>query len=378
VSRPPKGRRWLVGKLSNEIERALGRLERTEDVVAVAVMPDVHLAEEVCVGTVTATRTRLIPAAAGGDIGCGMQALAFDREAEPLGDDRVAARLLERIGRRVPILAHSATEAVPLPGPLDEQTLTSPPLEALRRRQAGRQLGTLGRGNHFVEAQADEQGRLWALVHTGSRTMGPAIRDHHLRGAQEDRASRLRWLDARTQAGIDYLRDLEWARAYARANRDRIMTHIVEALRELLGASPLRDTSIDTDHDHVQRETHFGEPLWVHRKGAQSARPGEPGIIPGSMGSASYHVLGRGHPAALCSSSHGAGRLMSRSVARRSISRKELQRELMGIRFDPRRLEALREEAPSAYKPIHEVMRAQRKLVRISRRLRPLVVYKGG
>ena len=369
-------RRWVTGPLPAEVERALERLERTEGVVAIAVMPDVHLAKEVCVGTVTATRGRVIPSAVGGDIGCGMCALGFDVEAESVRDPRVAARVLDALYATVPILRHPKRDAPTLPDDLEARGLSAPGLEAQKRREARAQLGTLGRGNHFVELQGDDEGRLWAMVHSGSRGLGPAIRDHHDARAAPDPHTQLRSLGARDAAA--YLADAAWARDYARANRATILTRVVEAVADAIGAAPIPEELIDADHNHVQLEEHLSEPLFVHRKGAQRAELDEPGIIPGSMGSASYHVRGRGIDAALRSSSHGAGRAMSRSEARQRISRARLLGETEGVFFDRRLSERLREEAPGAYKEIGAVMRAQRELVRITRRLRPLLVYKGG
>ena len=273
-------RSWLAESLSSEVEQALDRLERTRGVFAVAVMPDVHLARGVCIGTVTATREFLLPEAVGGDIGCGMCALRFDVPARALADRRTAAAVLGELSERIPIKRHGKGD-----GPSLAEELVAP-LQAVRverrlRRQVASQLGTLGRGNR------------------------------------------------------------------------------------------------DADHNHVQRERVDGRDAWVHRKGAQSASLGEAGMIPGSMGSASYHVTGRGVAAALSSSSHGAGRCMSRTEARQRIGRGRLTREMKGIWFDHRLQERFREEAPGAYKPIADVMRAQRELVRIERRLSPLLVYKG-
>jgi tRNA-splicing ligase RtcB (3'-phosphate/5'-hydroxy nucleic acid ligase) len=217
-----------------------------------------------------------------------------------------------------------------LPAGLAGRPLSHPSLDAVARRDARVQLGTLGRGNHFLEFQADEaDGRLWVMVHTGSRAVGPAVRDHHLDVAARRTESRgIACLDAESEAGRAYLHDVAWALDYARANRDAILAAVVEVVRELFGAAAITDSCIDCHHNFVRRETHLGEPLWVHRKGACPAAAGEAGIIPGSMGSVSYHTEGRGCAEALCSSSHGAGRAMSRESARRAISAKELRRQM--------------------------------------------------
>jgi tRNA-splicing ligase RtcB len=236
-------------------------------------------------------------------------------------------------------------------------------------------MGTLGRGNHFVELQADEAGQLWLMLHSGSRAMGQAIRDHHL--ARGSPAGGLRFLDANSPDGQAYLADVEWALDYAEANRLAMLAAVRELIEQVLGVRAEMASYVSCDHNHVRRETHAGETFWVHRKGAMSAREGERGVIPGSMGSLSFHVEGRGCTAALSSSAHGAGRRLSRTDARRTLSARDVTRELRGVWFDHRIAAGLREEAPSAYKDVEAVMRAQHDLVRVVRRLRPILSFKG-
>lgn len=365
---------WVAEPPPREVQEALARLRRVPDVVHVAVMPDVHLAEDVCVGTVVATSTLLLPAAVGGDIGCGMAAVAFDGEAAALDDPRAAAAVLAGLSRAVPALRRRGPSA--LPPELARRELSAPALEALKRRLAAPQLGTLGRGNHFLELQADEDGRLWLMVHSGSRGIGPVIRDHHhARGVRLPGG--LRRLVADGADGRAYLADLAWALDYAAHNRARIVEAAAEVVRTCLGRQVCMDTWIACHHNFVRREEHGGRALWVHRKGAISAAEGECGVIPGSMGAPSYHVRGRGCAAALCSASHGAGRQMSRGEARRRIAASELERQMRGVWFDHRATELLRDEAPAAYKDIGAVMRAQRELTAVVRRLRPVLSYKG-
>ena len=367
---------WVAENPGREVRAALERLAASDDVQRVAVMPDVHLASGVCVGTVTATSRRIFPAAVGGDVGCGVAVLRFDAPADVLASPKPAAALLGELYRSLPFLKHATRDARPLPETLTAVPLSTPALEALKTRDARLQLGTLGRGNHFVELQRGEDGGLWLMVHSGSRAVGPAIRDHHLRTAHDDHG--LGWLDANSAEGERYLADAAWARAYARENRRRMVDAIAASMAKLFGVQAELDTYLDCDHNHVARERIAERELWVHRKGALAAHEGQPGAIPGSMGSASYHVVGRGEPDALCSSSHGAGRAMSRSDARKCITRKQLLADAQGVFFDHRLSDRLREEAPAAYKDIGSVMRAQRELTRIVRRLEPLLVYKGG
>lgn len=367
---------WLAGPLPDDVDQALQRLARSDDVQRIAVMPDVHLAADVCIGTVVATSRLVYPSAVGGDIGCGVAALRFDVEPARLQEPRAAARLLAGLYDRVPALHHPVARAPALPDALCEQPLSDLALDRLRRREGRLELGTLGRGNHFLELQADEAGALWLMLHSGSRAMGQAIRDHHLRGATASAAG-LPYLDSEDEAGQAYLADLDWALRYADASR-RAMADVTAALLdEIVGAAPDWSTWLSCHHNHVRREPHDGGLRWVHRKGAIPAADDEPGIIPGSMGTPSFHTRGRGHGPALCSSSHGAGRALSRTVAKQTISRRELERQLDGVLYDHRRADQLRDEAPGAYKNIRAVMRAQHELTRTVRTLTPILSYKG-
>jgi tRNA-splicing ligase RtcB len=352
----------------------LNRLAKSDGVVHIAVMPDAHVAEDVCVGTVTATLDRLLPAAVGSDIGCGMLSVGFDVEAAAL-DDRGAATILSSLYERVPCHRHPMREAPALPRALAETPLSTTGLESAKRREARSEMGTLGRGNHFLELQRDEEGRLWLMLHSGSRAMGPMIRRHHEAKVARDR--NLAALAAESEEGSSYLADLGWAIDYAKANRDRMLEVVVHILSEVLGARPDESTRIEADHNHVRCEEHEGRKLWVHRKGALGLPAGAIGVVPGSMGRSSFHVEGRGTEAALCSCAHGAGRAMSRSEARRRITVRKFERETQGIWFDRRMTRHLIEEAPSAYKDVGVVLRAQQGLVRIVRRLEPVLVYKG-
>jgi tRNA-splicing ligase RtcB (3'-phosphate/5'-hydroxy nucleic acid ligase) len=368
---------WLCEPLSPEVERSLERLRSAGDVVRVAAMPDVHLAEEVCVGVVVATTRRIYPSAVGGDIGCGMAALRFDCGADVLAGEDAAARVLTALQREVPVLVHArAAMDRPLPEGLDDVPLSSPSLDTRRRRDGRVELGTVGRGNHFVEFQSDDEGALWLMVHSGSRAMGGAVRDHHLRRAGVD-ATGLAFLDADSDEGRAYLADHRWALGYADANRRAIVAAVTVIVERLLGAPPDATSLVVCSHNQVRREVHGSAELWVHRKGAIPAADGEPGIVPGSMGTSSFHTLGRGEPTSMRSSSHGAGRAMSRSEARTRIRVRELERDVGDVWFDHRLARRLVEEAPGAYRDIGRVMRAQRDLTRVVRRLRPVLVHKG-
>lgn len=371
MSSNTRPRMWTHEPPSREVMQALERLARNEDIAVVAAMPDVHLAKAVCVGAVVGTHRRLFPDAVGGDIGCGMAALAFDASADVLSNQTTAARVLTMLGETIPTTSHRSSGSA-LPNDLANQRLSDKSLERKKQSIGRVQFATLGRGNHFVEFQRDTEGGLWLMLHSGSRGMGQAIRDHH-GGCDGALAS----IVASSKAGQDYLRDLGWALDYATQSRRRMTEVIAARLQALTGVSPIWDSYSDCHHNVVRQEQHEKRTLWVHRKGAISAKKGESGIIPGSMGSSSFHVAGRGEPSSLCSSSHGAGRVLSRTEARKTITTKSLSEQMRGIWFDHRIARRLCDEAPSAYKDIGNVMRAQRTLTRIVRKLEPMLVYKG-
>jgi tRNA-splicing ligase RtcB len=370
-------RQWLPGPLPKDVVIALDRLARTDDVHYVAVMPDVHLAHDVCTGTVLATKRLLYPGAVGHDIGCGMAAMRFDCAAAILADEKAAGQLLAWLYRTVPAIRHPRQSLrEKLPDALVDAPLSHPGLEKLKARDGRAEFATLGRGNHFIEFQTDDDGSLWLMIHSGSRALGQAINERHL-GKARPANTGLLCLDAESADGRAYLADLAWACRYADASRSEMAEAVIDLMAKLFGVSADRPSFFSCNHNHVRRETHASEEFIVHRKGAISAAEGEAGIIPGSMGTVSFHVSGRGHDEALGSSSHGAGRRLSRSQAFKTIRAGDFQRQMHGVWFDHRLTDKLRDEAPAAYKDINAVMRAQKELTRIERRLRPILSYKG-
>ena len=375
--RPPAPiRTWLASPMSHDVSEAIERLRRVPDVQQVAVMPDVHLATEVCIGVVLATSRLIYPQAVGGDIGCGMLAVGFDVEAAALQDPKKAGQVLAGLGRAVPARRRNRRAAIAPPPDLQIGMLSHPSLEAMRRNEGPIEFATLGSGNHFIELQGDEDGRLWLMIHSGSRGMGPAIRDHHLDHG-EDVGGTLRALDATSDQGARYLSDAAWARRFADASRRAMAVEVGTVVEAILRARLCWETVVTTDHNHVSLERHGERDLWVHRKGAMPARLGERGVLPGSMGSLSFHVEGRGHEQALCSSAHGAGRALSRTAAREKVTEREFRRQMEGVWYDYRLANRLRDEAPAAYKDIRAVLRAQKELVKVTRTLRPVLNYKG-
>jgi tRNA-splicing ligase RtcB len=368
----PPVRAWLSEPLAADIKQSLARLAACGNVLQIAVMPDVHLASEVCVGVALATSERIYPAAVGNDIGCGISTVRLEAGADLLTDEQRAASVLGGLYRSVPCHRHAQ---MALPEELASAPLSDARLERLKQRDGRVQFGTLGRGNHFLELQADGEEQLWIMVHSGSRAIGQAIANHHLARCETENG--LPWLDANSTAGQAYLADMQWALHYASASRLAMLRAVESLFGVLFRATADWSSYVDVHHNHVLREAHAGREFWVHRKGAQRAGEDEPGLIPGSMGTASFHTLGRGCGESLCSSSHGAGRKLSRTEARKHISSRQLERSLGAVWFDHRRAAALREEAPDAYKDIRAVMRAQAPLVKIVRELRPILSYKG-
>jgi tRNA-splicing ligase RtcB len=360
---------FVSERLDPEVARFVDRIRRADDVVHVAVMPDVHLAGAACVGTVVATTRLLYPELLGSDLGCGVAAIPLGVRREALEEPALARRALAVIARAVPVLRKTPTIEVALPP-------SSSALARLFEKDGRAELGTLGRGNHFLELRDDEAGELHLVVHSGSRAMGPAIQAHHLREADRSRLA-FRTLDAESERGAAYLAEVEWALAFAAENRRQIARAACEALGELIPLAPDRDRAIDCQHDSVLVEMHDGERWLVHRKGAIALPAGALGVIPGSMGTETYLVRGRGDPRSLSSSAHGAGRSLPRGAAKRSIDPAQLARELHGVVFDETKLRALVDEAPSAYKDVRHVMRAQRDLVSIMATLSPFIVHKG-
>ena len=371
----PPIRMWLTAPLGHEVAEALGRLQRAPDVQRIAVMPDVHLANDICVGVVLATSRLIYPQAVGGDIGCGMLAVATNSTAAQL-EPKAAGQILAGLAKAIPSRRRNRQALVEPPKDLDSIELSNDRLESIRRSEGELEFATLGSGNHFLELQADEEDRLWLMIHSGSRALGQAIRDHHLARAHIV-DGRFRAVDAESEQGAAYLHDLDWARRYAAASRRAMAAEAEKVIEDVIGSRPLWETSITTDHNHVALEQHGTGKLWVHRKGAMALQSGELGVLPGSMGTLSFHVEGRGCEEALNSSAHGAGRAMSRSEAVRKISRAELQRQMKGVWFDWRLADAIRDEAPSAYKDIRAVIKEQHDLVRVRRNLLPLLNYKG-
>lgn len=352
-----------------------------------ALMPDAHLGLGATVGSVIPTLGAVMPAAVGVDIGCGMIAVRTQWHQDDLPRDRRPVR--EAIERAVPLSAGAANRAVTL-----EHTRSR--LEVLTAAAQGAgfepgahaarwelQLGTLGSGNHFIEVSVDEEDRVWLFLHSGSRGVGNRIAQKHIAVARELCAKwwiplpdkDLAYLVEGTDEFWAYIRQMRWAQDYALANRAEMMDRVVSCVAEWVGADVESTQEINCHHNYTESEKHFGRQVWVSRKGAINAEAGRPGLIPGSMGTASYVVSGRGNPVALHSAPHGAGREYSRTRARATFTLEQLKAAMVGIEY--RDTDAFIDEIPMAYKDIDQVMADAADLVEVRHVLRQIVNVKG-
>jgi RNA-splicing ligase RtcB len=361
-----------------------------------ALMPDAHVGMGATIGSVIPTKGAIIPSAVGVDIGCGMIAAETDLAANDLPEDM--GRFLSHIERVVPAgvgkghafvnreIRDHRSSGVPV-------YTGASTLSGKQEAKVTNQFGTLGSGNHFVEVCLDESDRVWVVLHSGSRGIGNQLATQHIEGAKglmkklfillED--PDLAYLVEDTPEFDAYIADMLWAQEYARANREVMMDAILSELWTFLGtgesggaAKPGSEVArINCHHNYTDREHHLGQDVWLTRKGAIRAREGDLGVIPGSMGTSSYIVRGLGNPASYHSCSHGAGRRLSRSRARREVSLEEFKSSMEGREWQSGKADQLIDEAPQAYKDIDQVMADQADLVAVEHTLHQILNYKG-
>lgn len=362
----------------------------------IAAMPDVHYGIGATVGSVVPTYRAIIPAAVGVDIGCGMIACKTTLTAADLPDNLSAVR--SAIERAVP---HGLT---PKKMGHDKGSWDTPPNEAdvawaalkngfdkicakypvLKNTNNYRHMGTLGTGNHFIELCLDEHQAVWIMLHSGSRGVGNAIGSLFIELAKKDAErnnvhlpdQNLAYFEEGSQYFQDYCEAVEWAQNFARTNREVMMSRVIAAVRSVI-TKPFEThlEAVNCHHNYVQRETHFGQQVFVTRKGAVSAKAGQLGIIPGSMGAKSYIVRGKGNPESFESCSHGAGRKMSRTAAKKTFSVDDHIAATAGV--ECRKDAGVIDEIPMAYKDIDAVMAAQKDLVDVVYTLKQVVCVKG-
>jgi tRNA-splicing ligase RtcB len=357
----------------------------------VAAMPDVHAGIGATVGCVIATKQAVIPAAVGVDIGCGMIAARTSLSGDQL-DEKSLKRVFDQISRDVPVGreqhkdGHELIHAVaPLRPELKAITQAHPELAKRFKRTQNwmQQMGTLGGGNHFIEVCLDEANRVWLMLHSGSRGIGNAIGTYFIELARRDMAGHVANLPDRDLAYFressehfdEYVRAVDWAQRYASTNREAMMETVIAAMRRHVPPFEVTSEAVNCHHNYVQRERHYGERVWVTRKGAIRAGAGELGIIPGSMGAKSFIVRGRGTAESFESCAHGAGRRMSRSAAQKRFTSADVARQTEGIIC--RKDSGVVDEIPEAYKPIDQVMENQRDLVDVVHTLKQVLCVKG-
>jgi tRNA-splicing ligase RtcB len=357
----------------------------------VAAMPDVHLGIGATVGSVIPTLRAIIPAAVGVDIGCGMMASRLSLSGNEL-DEASLKKVFNQISRDVPVgyeqhkdrdmRDHAAKRFQKgLRRILDRH----PGIEKRKGKRTSwvHQLGTLGGGNHFIEVCLDEANRVWVMLHSGSRGIGNAIGSYFIELAKRDAERNQLQLPDRDLAYFpegaahfeDYVEAVSWAQDYARVNREEMMELVLDAMRRHLPAFEVTDEAVNCHHNYVEREEHFGEQVWLTRKGAIRARAGELGIIPGSMGARSYIVRGKGAAESFQSCAHGAGRKMSRNAAQKAFKVEDLIQQTEGVVC--RKDKGVIDEIPGAYKNIDEVMANQSDLVEVLHTLKQLLCVKG-
>jgi tRNA-splicing ligase RtcB (3'-phosphate/5'-hydroxy nucleic acid ligase) len=346
----------------------------------VAVMPDVHFGKGATVGSVIAMKDAVAPAAVGVDIGCGMAAVRTSLTASDLPDSLTLLR--HRVEGAIPVGFASHDRVVKYAEKhrlwKGFHQLTDKVHDKLGT--ARKQMGTLGGGNHFIELCLDTEQRVWLMLHSGSRNIGKTLAEIHIGRARKlTHNAKLPDRDlavflAGTPEMKAYRRDLFWAQRYARANRDVMLALYKDVMLQTFPQVRFGEP-ITCHHNYVAEEVHFGEEVLVTRKGAISAREGELGIIPGSMGTRSYIVRGRGNPEAFHSASHGAGRRMSRGKAKKQFSLADLHTQTEGV--ECRKDRAVLDEIPGAYKDIDQVMQHQRDLVEVVAELKQVLCVKG-
>jgi tRNA-splicing ligase RtcB len=357
----------------------------------IAAMPDVHAGIGATVGSVIPMRGAIVPAAVGVDIGCGMNAVRLSLKAQDLPDNLY--RLRAAIEKLVPVGFEEHAEPSVQAATVNNmaahlKTITDkhPGIMKMQRNFQntwGRQLGTLGSGNHFIELCLDEHDNVWVMLHSGSRGIGNKIGQYFIEKAKKDMGKALGNLPDKdlayftegTQHFDDYVEAVGWAQDYAMLNRREMMRLVLEALQKHLPKFTTTQEAINCHHNYVQQEHHFGQEVYVTRKGAISAQLGQLGIIPGSMGAKSYIVRGLGNQQSFCSCSHGAGRRMSRTEAKRRFNALDLEQQTQGI--ECRKDKGVVDEIPAAYKDIDTVMQHQTDLVEVVHTLRQIICIKG-
>lgn len=357
----------------------------------VAAMPDVHVGKGATIGSVIATHRAIVPAAVGVDIGCGMLACQLSLTANDI-DEKSLQKVFNQISRDIPVGRNQHTTeraltdaAKPFDARLTIMTQKHPNLLKSFGRFSNwvNQMGTLGGGNHFIEICLDENNRVWVMLHSGSRGIGNGIADYFIQLARKDMERLmislpdhdLAYFTEGTEYFNDYVEAVHWAQEYAYQNRQSMLDLVLAGMRRLLPEFTVLNEVVNCHHNYVAIEHHYGENVYITRKGAIRAREGDLGIIPGSMGARSYIVRGKGNPESFTSCAHGAGRRMSRTAAEKQFTQDDLKKQTEGVIC--RKDKGVIDEIPGAYKDIDMVMANQSDLVEVLHTLKQLVCVKG-
>ena len=375
---------WVTHEMSTDEHKMLRNVSRLPCLFKhVALMPDAHLGIGSMVGSVIATKDAVIPATVGVDIGCGMMAVTTPLKSGIL--DGKMAEFRHEIERAIPVGFNEYRDAVDESNEWEGWTEFGElhPKVQDRRSKAMKQLGTLGGGNHFIEVCLDTEDNVWLMLHSGSRNIGNEVATRHIATAKTlhdlntlpDPA--LAYFVQGTDEFKAYWHDVDWSQRYAMRNREVMMARLVRSFNRMFNDQEAWDADIRVNchHNYVASEEHFGDKVFVTRKGAINAEEGRYGIIPGSMGAKSFIIRGLGNPQSFNSCSHGAGRKMSRTAAKKAFTQDDLKRQTTGVecRKDP----GVVDEIPGAYKDIEEVMRAQNDLVEVVAELKQVICVKG-
>lgn len=375
---------WVTHGLDHLEESMLRNVSRLPCLYKhVALMPDAHLGKGSMVGSVIATKDAVIPATVGVDIGCGMMAVKTPFKSGIL--DRKMAEFRHEIERAIPVGFNAYKESVDEASRWDgwETFDELHPKIQDRKRKSMIQLGTLGGGNHFIEVCIDTEDNVWLMLHSGSRNIGKELAERHIETAKS--LHRLNELPSPDLAyfiqGTDefkaYWHDLEWAQKYAMKNREVMMNRLLKSFNRMFNNQTAfrPEIMVNCHHNYVAIEEHFGEKVFITRKGAINAEAERYGIIPGSMGAKSFIIKGRGNPESYNSCSHGAGRKMSRTKAKAKYTIDDLKKQTAGV--ECRKDKGIVDEIPGAYKDIEKVMQAQSDLVEIVAELKQVICVKG-
>ena len=375
---------WVTHDMSSDEHDMLRNVSRLPCLFKhVALMPDAHLGKGSMVGSVIATKDAVIPATVGVDIGCGMMAVKTPFKSGIL--DRKMAEFRHEIERAIPVGFNDYKDPV-------EESLEWNRWSEFgelhkgvqdRKRKAMKQLGTLGGGNHFIEVCLDTDDNVWLMLHSGSRNIGNELATRHIATAKSLHdlntlpTADLAYFVQGTSEFQAYWHDLEWAQSYAMKNREIMMTRLVRSFNRMFNDQEefIPEITVNCHHNYVAVEQHFGNEVYVTRKGAINAESGRYGIIPGSMGAKSFIIKGLGSAESFNSCSHGAGRKMSRTKAKAKFTRLDLEEQTRGV--ECRKDKGVVDEIPGAYKDIEEVMRAQSDLVEIAAELKQVICVKG-